>query len=75
MAAGLDLEPEEVMEECAGITYFDDAMNREFNDLTTEDNVYDIALMAASFWVEKGYMKSTDLSGFFPTLALEAAAA
>ena len=75
MAAGLDLEAEEVMEECAGITFFDDAMNQEFNDLNTEDNVYDIALMAANFWVEKGYMKSTELSGFFPTLNFQANAA
>ena len=75
MAAGLDLETEEVMEECAGITYFDEAMNQEFNDLSTEDNVYDIALMAANFWVEKGYMKSTDLEGFFPTLDFLSAAA
>ena len=75
MAAGLDLETEEVMEECAGITFFDDAMNQEFNDLNTEDNVYDIALMAANFWVEKGYMKSTELSGFFPTLNFQANAA
>ncbi len=74
MAAGLDLEPEEVMDECAGITFYDAAMNEAFNDTATEDNVYDIACLAADFWVQKGYMKSTDLTGFFPTLDLAAAA-
>ena len=71
MAAGLDLEPEEVMDECAGITFYDAEMNEAFNNIETEDNVYDIAMLAANFWVEKGYMKSTDLKGFFPTLALD----
>ena len=68
MAAGLDLEPEEVMDECAGITFYDAAMNEAFNDVTTEQNVYEIAYMAADFWVQKGYMKSADVAGFFPTL-------
>ena len=72
MAAGLDLEPEEVMDECAGITFYDAAMNEAFNDVTTEQNVYEIACMAADFWVQKGYMKSADVAGFFPTLNLVA---
>ena len=71
MAAGLDLEAEEVMDECAGITFYNAEMNDAFNNLETEDNIYDIAQLAANFWVEKGYMKSTDLKGFFPTLALD----
>ena len=72
MAAGLDLEPEEVMDECAGITFYDAAMNEAFNDVSTEQNVYEIACMAADFWVQKGYMKSADVTGFFPTLNLAA---
>ena len=72
MAAGLDLEAEEVMEECAGITFYDAAMNEAFNDTSTEQNVFEIACMAADFWVQKGYMKSADVSGFFPTLNLAA---
>ena len=72
MAAGLDLEAEEVMDECAGITFYDAAMNEAFNDTATEQNVYEIACMAADFWVQKGYMKSADVSGFFPTLNLAA---
>jgi NitT/TauT family transport system substrate-binding protein len=72
MAAGLDLEAEEVMDECAGITFYDAAMNEAFNDTSTEQNVYEIACMAADFWVQKGYMKSADVSGFFPTLNLAA---
>ena len=72
MAAGLDLEPEEVMDECAGITFYDAAMNEAFNDVSTEQNVYEIACMAADFWVQKGYMKSADVAGFFPTLNLAA---
>ena len=72
MAAGLDLETEEVMDECAGITFYDAAMNEAFNDTATEQNVYEIACMAADFWVQKGYMKSADVSGFFPTLNLPA---
>ena len=72
MAAGLDLETEEVMDECAGITFYDAAMNEAFNDTATEQNVYEIACMAADFWVQKGYMKSADVSGFFPTLDLAA---
>ena len=71
MAAGLDLEAEEVMDECTGITFYNAEMNEAFNNLDTEDNIYDIAQLAANFWVEKGYMKSTDLKGFFPTLALD----
>ena len=35
MAAGLDLETEEVMDECAGITFYDAAMNEAFNDTAT----------------------------------------
>ena len=72
MAAGLDLETEEVMDECAGITFYDAAMNEAFNDTATEQNVYEIACLAADFWVQKGYMKSADVSGFFPTLNLAA---
>ena len=72
MAAGLDLETEEVMDECAGITFYDAAMNEAFNDTASEQNVYEIACMAADFWVQKGYMKSADVSGFFPTLNLAA---
>ena len=72
MAAGLDLETEEVMDECAGITFYDAAMNEAFNDTANEQNVYEIACMAADFWVQKGYMKSADVSGFFPTLNLPA---
>ena len=72
MAAGLDLEAEEVMDECAGITFYNAAMNEAFNDTATEQNVYEIACMAADFWVQKGYMKSADVSGFFPTLNLAA---
>ena len=72
MAVGLDLETEEVMDECAGITFYDAAMNEAFNDTATEQNVYEIACMAADFWVQKGYMKSADVSGFFPTLNLAA---
>ena len=51
--------------ECSGITFYDEAMNKEFNDLGKEGNVKDIAQMAADFWVEKGYMKSNDVEGFF----------
>ncbi len=71
MAKGLDLDVEEVKGECAGITFYDKAMNEEFNDMSTEENVYDIAMMAANFWLEKGYMESTDLKGFFPTLDIQ----
>lgn len=68
MAEGLDLPVEDVKAECAGITFYDEAMNKEFNDLSTEENVMDIAQMAADFWVEKGYMESNDISGFFEYL-------
>lgn len=65
MAKGLDLSVEDVKAECAGITFYDEAMNKEFNDLSKEENVVDIAQMAADFWVEKGYMKSNNVDGFF----------
>ncbi len=68
MAKGLDLEKDEVMGECSGITFYDKAMNESFNDPSAKDNVTAIADMAAGFWVEKGYMDSTDLKGFFPTI-------
>ena len=71
MAEGLDLDVQDVMDECSGITFYDKAMNEAFNDTTQEDNVYDIAKMAASFWVEKGYMKTDNIDGFFPTLDLQ----
>lgn len=65
MAEGLGLDAEEVMDECEGITFYDKAMNDEFNNPDNADNVYDIAAMAAGFWLEKGYMESDDVSGFF----------
>ena len=68
MAKGLDLSVEDVKAECAGITFYDEAMNNEFNDLSKEGNVMEIAQMAADFWVEKGYMQSNDVSGFFAYL-------
>ena len=71
MAKGLDLDPADVMDECSGITFYDRAMNDAFNDINSDENVYEIGCMAASFWVEKGYMKSGDIAGFFPTLKLE----
>ena len=71
MARGLDLSVEDVKAECAGITFYGREENAKFNDLSTEENVVDIAEMAAGFWVEKGIMGTDDLSGFFPTLIQE----
>lgn len=68
MAKGLDLSVEDVKAECEGITFYDEAMNKEFNDLTKEGNVKEIAQMAADFWVEKGYMSSNNVDGFFAYL-------
>ena len=68
MGEGLDLSPEDVQAECAGITFYDRAMNESFNDTSKPGNVKEIAEMAAGFWVEKGYMTSKDLDDFFPTL-------
>ena len=68
MAKGLSLDKQDVMDECAGITFYNEAMNKEFNDLSKEGNVKDIAKMASDFWVEKGYMKSGDVEGFFAYL-------
>lgn len=65
MAKGLDLSVEDVKAECAGITFYDEAMNNEFNDLNKEGNILEIAQMAADFWVEKGYMNSNNVDGFF----------
>lgn len=65
MAKGLGLSVEDVKAECAGITFYDEAMNKEFNNLSKEGNVLEIAQMAADFWVEKGYMKSNNVDGFF----------
>lgn len=68
MAKGLDLTVEDVKAECEGITFYDEAMNKEFNDLSKPENVKEIAQMAADFWVEKGYMKSNNVDGFFAYL-------
>ena len=68
MAKGLSLDKQDVIDECAGITFYDEARNQEFNDLSKEGNVKEIAQMAADFWVEKGYMKSGDVDGFFAYL-------
>lgn len=65
MAKGLDLSVEDVKAECAGITYYGEAENKAFHDLNTEENIIDIANMCTEFWLEKGYMKSDDISGFF----------
>ena len=65
MAEGLGLDVEDVKGECAGISFYGEAENAAFNDLSSKENVEDIAKMAAAFWVEKGYMKSDDVSGFF----------
>ena len=64
----LDITPEEVAEECAGITFYDRAMNESFNDTSKPENVKEIAEMAAGFWVDKGYMTSKELDGFFPNV-------
>ncbi|MCQ2604436.1 MAG: ABC transporter substrate-binding protein [Spirochaetia bacterium] len=68
MADGLNLDVADVMEECSRITFYDRTMNEAFNDTSAENNVYDVGCLAASFWVRKGYMKSDDISGFFPML-------
>lgn len=69
MAKGLDLEAEEVQEECAGITFYDKAMNDAFADTSKEGNVMEVAQSMAKFWMDKGEMTSDDVTGFFPTLA------
>ena len=71
MAKGLDLEASEVEEECAGITFYDKAMNEEFADTSKEGNAYEIAQSMAKFWKEKGEMKSDDVKAFFPTLDIK----
>ena len=68
MADGLGLDVQDVKDECAGITYYDREKNADFNDLSKDQNVEDIAKMAADFWVEKGLMKTNEVEGFFPTL-------
>ncbi|MDO4554769.1 MAG: ABC transporter substrate-binding protein [Lachnospiraceae bacterium] len=68
MAEGLDLEVDEVKAECEGITFYGEEENAEFNNPDTEENVVDIANLAASFWVEKELMDTNDLTGFFPTI-------
>ena len=72
MAAGLDLEAEEVKEECAGITFYDKAMNDAFADTSSEGNVFDVAKSMAAFWKEKGEMDAEEdaIKAFFPTLGL-----
>ncbi len=70
MAKGLDLDPEEVKEECAGITFYDREMNEKFADTGQSGNVYEIAGSMAQFWKEKGEMETTDVDAFFPTLDL-----
>ncbi|MCI2106385.1 MAG: ABC transporter substrate-binding protein [Intestinimonas sp.] len=69
MADGLDLDLQDVKDSCEGITFYGQDKNAEFADLTTEQNVMDVANQAASFWLERGYMKSNDLSGFFPMIS------
>ena len=68
MAKGLDLAPEEVKEECEGITFYDEKMNEEFADTSKKGNVVETAKSMAEFWKEKGEMKSTDIKGFFPAI-------
>ena len=65
MANGLELSVEDVKAECEGITFYGEEENKAFNDLDTEENVVDIANMCTEFWLEKGYMESDDISGFF----------
>ena len=72
MAAGLDLEAEEVKEECAGITFYDKAMNDAFADTGSDGNVFEVAKSMAGFWKEKGEIdaEEDDIKAFFPTLGL-----
>lgn len=65
MANGLGLDVEEVMEECEGITFYGRDENAEFNTEGSEDSIYDIADLAASFWLEKDLIESDDLTDFF----------
>lgn len=69
MAKGLDLDAEEVKEECAGITFYDKAMNEEFADTSKEGNVMETAASMAEFWIEKGEMENADIDGFFPNIS------
>lgn len=68
MAKGLDLDAEEVQAECAGITFYDKAMNEEFADTSKEGNVKEIAASMAKFWMDKGEMENDEIDGFFPTI-------
>lgn len=65
MAKGLGLDVKEVQDSCNGVTYYDRSMNAEFIKESTEFNVMDVADTAAAFWLERGYIENTDLSGFF----------
>ncbi len=65
MAAGLTLDAVEVKEMCQGITFVGREGNAAFNDPANEDNVYAVAELAASYWVEKGLIQNGDVSGFF----------
>ncbi len=69
MANGLGLDIEEVKDSCSGVTYYDRDMNTEFVSPDTEFNVMDVANEAAAFWLERGYIKNGDLSGFFAAVA------
>ena len=71
MAKGLDLDAEEVAEECAGITFYDKDMNDAFKDTSADENVYAIAQSMAKFWMDKGEMESDDVAAFFPTLDIK----
>jgi NitT/TauT family transport system substrate-binding protein len=65
MAAGLGYDAEEVKGECGGITFVGRDGNAEFNNADNEENVYDIASLAASYWLQKGLIEKDDVSGFF----------
>lgn len=65
MAEGLDLDVAEVQDSCNGVTYYDRKMNANFIKDSTDFNVMEVAGTAAAFWLERGYIDNTDLSGFF----------
>lgn len=65
MAKGLGLDIEDIKAECAGVTFYDRAMNAEFIKDSTDFNVMQVADKAAAFWLERGYIDKDDLSGFF----------
>lgn len=65
MAAGLELDLEEIEAEMAGVTFYGREGNKQFADKTAPGNIFEVAERAQKFWLDLGIIeKAIDIDAF-----------